>query len=151
MKALLLERQLRFVQFSIWLVIAALLLFLLEVLQRRTGFFSFGKRKISTGEEMPGTSTLKRRDPLAQAHQSSATEPADKETAFRPPKRKRKHREQQLDNAPPVVAPPMMGDEDGDKPPVIQPSSLDATGNTYDALSMARKRARDREGKGGSS
>lgn len=143
-----LPRQLRFVQLSIWLVIAALILFLLEVLQRRTGFFSFGKRKISTGQEMPGTSTLKRRDPLAQARQSSATEPTDKEKVFRPPKRKRKHRKQQLDDAPPVVAPPMMGDDEGDKPPVIQPFSLDATGNTYDALSMASKRARDRKGKG---
>ncbi len=43
----------------------------------------------------------------------------------------------------------MMGVDNGDIPPVIQPSSLDASGNTYDALSMARKRARDREGKGG--
>ena len=43
----------------------------------------------------------------------------------------------------------MTGVDNGDIPPVIQPSSLDASGNTYDALSMARKRARDREGKGG--
>ena len=144
-----LPRQLRFVQLSIWLVIAALILFLLEVLQRRIGFFGFGKRKISTSEEMPGTSTLKRRKPLAQTHHPSAMEPEDKERAFRPPKRKRKHRKQQLDVAPPVVAPPMIGGDDGDKPPVIQPPSLNSTGNTHDALSMARKRARNRKGKGG--
>ena len=138
-----LPRTPRYVQLSLWLVIAALILFLLEVLQRRTGFFNFGKRAAALDENALATSTLKRRQPIAQADAPSASGTAQKEKAFRAPKRKRKHRQQQLPDAPPVVAPPMMGAAQPDAPPVIDP-----TGSTFDALGTAQKRARDRKGGG---
>ena len=68
---------------------------------------------------------------------------ADEPKTFRAPKRKRRRTDRES-NTPPVVAPPML-EEDSTQPPVIPPNLSD-TGNTFDALSAARKRAQDRRG-----
>ena len=143
-----LPRQPRYVQFSLWLVLAGLILFLLEVLQRRTGMLSFNRRATRPNEVSTATTTLKRRDPLTQA--PTEQEQAEEQSkVFQPPKRKRRHRQREREAAegPPVVAPPMMGEPES--PPVLNepPPQLDATGNTYDAMAEARKRARDRGGR----
>ena len=138
-----LPRQPRFVQLSVWLVIAALVLFLLEVLQRRTGIFHFGSRTAPAVDEEVEVSTtpLKRRKTIAQAGPTRKEEREQKKV-FRAPKPKRKHREARPDDAPPVVAPPMV-DNTPEAPPVINPNA----GNTLDAMSQARQRARNRGGK----
>ena len=138
-----LPRQPRFVQLSVWLVITALVLFLLEVLQRRTGIFHFGSRTApAVGEEVEvSTTPLKRRKTIAQAGPTGKEEREQKKV-FRAPKPKRKHREARPDDAPPVVAPPMM-ENTPEAPPVINPNA----GNTLDAMSQARQRARNRGGK----
>ena len=104
-----LPRQPRFVQLSVWLVIAALVLFLLEVLQRRTGIFHFGRRTAPAIDEEVEVSTtpLKRRKSIAQAG-PTAKEEREQKKVFRAPKPKRKHRESRPDDAPPIVAPPMV-------------------------------------------
>ena len=135
-----LPRTPRYVQLSIWLIIAALILFLLEVLQRRTGLLAFGKKSIRTDETALATTNLKKREPLAQADEKKDA-PAEKEKIFTAPKRKRKHRQAALPDAPPITAPPILGGDAAEVPPVIEnPPS------TFDALGAAQKRAKDREG-----
>jgi hypothetical protein len=123
---------------AVWLVLAALILFLLEVFQRRTGFFGPKLRAATPHEGVLAGPTQKRtRTTLA----SAATE-SEEETTLQLPKRKRtpKH----LDQGPPVVAPPVLGEtEDPTKPPIIAPPQA----STLDALQAARQRAKDREGR----
>ena len=143
-----LPRQPRYVHFSLWLVLAGLVLFLLEVLQRRTGLLSFARRKSGAAEIGAASTTLRRRESVTQAPTEQETA-EEQEKIFQPPKRKRRHRQRERETAegPPVVAPPIM--EQSDTPPVLDeaPPQLDATGNTYDAMAEARKRARDRGGR----
>jgi hypothetical protein len=135
-------RQPRYVPLSLWLVLAGLILFLLEVFQRRTGFFEFRRRVATSSEETgDGRSTLRPRAAVTQSDTASTT--TDEPKTFRAPKRKRRRSDQES-NTPPVVAPPML-EEDSTQPPVIPPNLSD-TGNTFDALSAARKRAQDRRG-----
>ena len=49
------------------------------------------------------------------------------------------------DDTPPVVAPPMLDSDAANQPPVIPPK-MSESGDTFDALSEARKRAQDRRG-----
>jgi len=135
-------RQPRYVPLSLWLVLAGLILFLLEVFQRRTGFFELRRRTAATPEETAeGRSTLRPRAAGTQSGTAGTT--ADEPKTFRAPKRKRRRTDRES-NTPPVVAPPML-EEDSTQPPVIPPNLSD-TGNTFDALSAARKRAQDRRG-----
>ena len=135
-------RQPRYVPLSLWLVLAGLILFLLEVFQRRTGFFEFRRRVATSSEETDdGRSTLRPRAAVSQSGTASTT--TDEPKTFRAPKRKRRRSDREF-NTPPVVAPPML-EEDSTQPPVIPPNLSD-TGNTFDALSAARKRAQDRHG-----
>jgi uncharacterized membrane protein len=133
-----LPRQPRHLPLAVWLVLAALILFLLEVFQRRTGFFGPKLRAATPHEGVLAGPTQKRtRTTLA----SAATE-SEEETTLQLPKRKRtpKH----LDQGPPVVAPPVLGEtEDPTKPPIIAPPQA----STLDALQAARQRAKDREGR----
>jgi hypothetical protein len=133
-----LPRQPRHLPLAVWLVLAALILFLLEVFQRRTGFFGPKLRAATPHEGVLAGPTQKRtRTTLA----SAATE-SEEETTLQLPKRKRtpKH----LDQGPPVVAPPVLGEtEDPTKPPIIAPPQA----STLDALQGARQRAKDREGR----
>ena len=87
------------------------------------------------------TTPLKRRKTIAQAGPTGKEEREQKKV-FQAPKPKRKHREARPDDAPPVVAPPMV-DNTPEAPPVINPNA----GNTLDAMSQARQRARNRGGK----
>lgn len=138
-------RQPRFVPLSLWLVLAGLILFLLEVFQRRTGFFEFRRwQRASQKETADGRTTLRPRAAVPQsANTPSITEAGPK--PFRTPKRKRRRADQES-TLPPVVSPPMLEGEDTGKPPVIPPSLSDS-GNTFDALSAARKRAQGRRNK----
>jgi len=133
-------RQPHFVPFSIWLVLAGLILFLLEVLQRRTGFFEFRKRTATQTETTLNQTDLQQRKSVTQTGIATG-ELEDK--SFRLPKRKRRKKLAHSDDAPPVVAPPMLDSDAEDQPPVIPPKMSDS-GDTFDALSEARKRAQDR-------
>ncbi len=136
-------RQPRFVPLSLWLVLTGLLLFLLEVFQRRTGFFEFRKRTPSNTETESGRTTLRDIESLTQA--GSATGIA-KAPPFTLPKRKRRKKSAKREDIPPVIAPPMLDQDDGNQPPVLSPQTPN-TGTTFDALSQARKRAQERRGK----
>ena len=133
-------RQPRFVPLSVWLVLTGLILFLLEVLQRRTGFFELRKRTTTQTETTLGETNLQKRKSVTQAGVATG-ELEDK--AFQLPKPKRKKKSARSDDAPPVVAPPMLDSDAENKPPVIPPKMSDS-GDTFDALSEARKRAQDR-------
>jgi len=133
-------RQPRFVPLSVWLVLAGLILFLLEVLQRRTGFFELRKRTTTQTETTLEKTNLQQRKSVTQA--GIATGKVD-DQSFRLPKPKRKKKSARSDDAPPVVAPPMLDSDAENKPPVIPPKMSDS-GDTFDALSEARKRAQDR-------
>jgi hypothetical protein len=111
---------------------------LLEIFQRRTGFFGTKLRATSSDEGVLAGPTQKR---TRTALTSAATEP-DEETPFQLPKRKRTRK--RADEGPPVVAPPVLGAaSDPNKPPVIGPPQA----STLDALQAARQRAKDREGR----
>jgi hypothetical protein len=122
--------------------LAGLILFLLEVFQRRTGFFEFRRRVTTSSEETgDGRSTLRPRAAVTQSDTPATT--VDEPKTFRAPKRKRRRADRES-TTPPVVAPPML-EEDNTQPPVIPPNLSDS-GTTFDALSAARKRAQDRRG-----
>ncbi len=136
-----LPRQPRHLPLAVWLVLAALILFLLEVFQRRTGFFGTKLRATSSEDGILAGPTQKRtRTTLA-----SAANESEEETGLKLPKRKRTRK--RADEGPPVVAPPVLSQtdatDDPSKPPVIGPPQA----STLDALQAARQRAKDREGR----
>jgi hypothetical protein len=136
-----LPRQPRHLPLAVWLVLAALVLFLLEVFQRRTGFFGTKLRATSSEDGILAGPTQKRtRTTLA-----SAANESEEETGLKLPKRKRTRK--RADEGPPVVAPPVLSQteatDDPSKPPVIDPPQA----STLGALQAARQRAKDREGR----
>ncbi len=119
-------RQPKYVPLSIWLVLAALSIFLAEVLQRRTGFFAFRKKASAIPvEKEVATDKPRAKPPIVTGFEN--IKPA-------------KYPKPDKEAAP--SAQPQADPSGADKPRVVYEG-----GNTLDALATARKRAEARQQK----
>ncbi len=125
------ERQ-RFYNLTLWLILGSLILFLGEVLQRRTGILSMSKRKhavyspIQADEQAKPTQVAK---PYSFAKKSEAAAAANPTVAS-------------MGATPPIISSPSAQSA---LPPFLRPST-DSAAPLSDALRQARQKAQDRRG-----